>query len=221
MNVSEALNSRYSCRGFKPNPVDKEIILNILEASRHAPSWANTQPWEIFVACGANLEKLRQSYLKNFQKNTPANPDIPAPQKWPENLKRRTEELMKFRFSILGVEREDKTARRSLSENNYKFFNAPAVIYLCMDKLLSSWSMFDLGLFAQSIMLVAKEYGLESVPAFMLVSYPELIRSELGIPENLSIVIGIALGYGDLNHPLNQVKSNRRPVEEIVVFKGI
>ena len=49
MNVTEALNSLYlPC--FQAATTGKETILAILEAANRTPSWANTQPWEIFVA---------------------------------------------------------------------------------------------------------------------------------------------------------------------------
>ena len=94
------------------------------------------------------------------------------------------------------------------------------MIYLCLDRSLTPWSMFDLGLLAQSIMLEAREYGLDSAPAVMLVAYPEIIRAELGIPENLSIVFGIALGHADGQSPQNKYRTPRRPIKEVVRFQG-
>ena len=52
MNVIDALNSRSTIRAFNPDPVGRETTLKILEAATRAPSWANTQPWELFVAGG-------------------------------------------------------------------------------------------------------------------------------------------------------------------------
>jgi len=220
MNVIEALNSRFCARAFKPDPVDKETIIKILEAATRAPSWANTQPWGIFVAGGEVLERLRQSYLANFHKGAPRNPDLPAPQQWPSALQKRIEELLAERFNIIGTERDESAARQALFELNYKFFGAPVVIYLCMDRTLSPWSIFDIGMIAQSIMLAAQQYGVGSAPAFTFVTYPDLIRAEFGIPEDLSIIIGLALGYSDLQHPENKFRSSRRPIREAVHFKG-
>ena len=66
----------------------------------------------------------------------------------------------------------------------------------------------------------AQEYGLGTIPAYMLAIYPDMIRAELEIPEDLSIVIGVALGYGDAKHPQNKFRSSRRTIEEVVRFKG-
>ncbi|VVB86381.1 Coenzyme F420:L-glutamate ligase [uncultured archaeon] len=220
MNVTEALNSRYSTRAFKPDPVDKETILNILEAATRAPSWGNTQPWEIFVAGGEVLDRLRKAYIENFRKCVPGKPDLPASQQWPPALQKRMEEFVGKRFNSLGIKRDDKVARQAILEVNYRFFDAPVVIYLCMDRTLTNWPLFDIGMLAQSIMLAARQYGLGSIPAYMLAIYPDVIRAELEIPDDLSIIIGVALGYSDTEHPQNKLKASRRPIREVARFKG-
>ena len=220
MEVTDAMYSRYSTRAFKPDSVDKETITRILEVATRAPSWANTQPWEIFVAGGDVLNRLRHAYLENFHKSVSGESDLPRPQQWPPALQKRMEELGAERFKIAGIGRDDKAARNAIFETNYRFFGAPAIIYLCMDRTLTPWSIFDIGMLAQSIMLAAKQYGLGSIPAYILASYPDLIRAELEIPDDLSIIIGVALGYSDEQHPQNKFRSPRRPIEEVVRFKG-
>ncbi|MGI5837687.1 MAG: nitroreductase, partial [Chloroflexota bacterium] len=96
----------------------------------------------------------------------------------------------------------------------------PVVVYLCMDRTLSHWSLFDMGSLAQSIMLAAQERGVDSAPAVVLAAYPDLLRAELGIPGDLSILLGVALGYGDSDHPHNCYRSSRRPLEDVAHFTG-
>lgn len=221
MNVVEALAARMSIRAFKPDKVSKDTIDKILEAATRSPSWANTQPWEIYVASGDVLERLRRAYMANYLKDLPPKMEVPPPQQWPPALKKRTEEVMAGRMAILGISREDKNSRKTMSGQNYKFFGAPAVIYLCMDRTLTNWSMFDLGALSQSIMLAAQQFGVDSMPAIMLVSYPDIIRAELEIPQELEIVFGIAIGYRDAGSPYSQFHSSRRPIKEVVHYKGI
>ena len=220
MNTIDALNSRYCCRAFKPDPVSKETVLKILEAATRAPSWANTQPWEIYVATGELLERLCQAYLKNLQEEVAAHTDLPRPQSWPPALQKRTEDLMAGRSQLLGIARDDITGRKTMMQANYKFFGAPVVIYLCMDRVLTPWSVFDLGSLSQSIMLAAKDNGLDTAVAVMLVAYPDLIRAHLEIPGYLSIIIGIALGSNDQNNPGNRFRSPRRSLSDVVHLKG-
>ena len=221
MNVIDALNSRATVRAFKPDPVNKETILEILEAATRAPSSGNTQPWELFVAGGEALDRLRHAYVANFKTGVPSNPDLPAPQKWPLALQERMEESKAARFKSMGIESGDKVARQAILEQGYQFFGAPTVVYFCMHRTLTPWSVFDIGMLAQSIMLAAQHYGVGSAPAFLFISYPDLIRAELEIPEDLSIIIGVALGYRDIQHPQNQYRSSRRSIQEVVRFKGL
>ena len=218
MNVTDALNARFAVRAFKSETVNKEIISKILESALRAPSWGNTQPWDIYVAGGDTLERIRKKAMENFIKGVPPSPDIPAPEKWPAALEWRTADLISKRNKATGLDPNDKLTRLAISRLAHNFFGAPIVIYLCMDKALGQWSMFDMGAISQSIMLAAAEKGLGTTPAVLLVGYPDLIREEMKIPKNLSIVFGISLGYADANHPQNKARSPRRPIKEVVSF---
>lgn len=215
MNVSEALQTRRSCRAFKPDPVDRGTLLAILNDALHAPSWANTQPWEIFVAGGQVLKEINQAYWENHRNNIPKSPDLPRPEGWPEFINERRKEL--FAGMVLSA----GEAAKKFGELNQNFFHAPTVIYLCMDKSLTPWSVFDLGSLSQSIMLAAVEHGLGTMPAVTLIDYPEILRGKLDIPSDLSIIFGIAIGYEDHQHPINKFKSIRRPVSEVVTIRGV
>jgi len=221
VKVIEALKSRKSIRVYKPDPVAPEVIREIVEAANRAPSWANTQPWEVYVAGGAPLDNLRKRYLENFQKEIAPAPEITIPAEWPEAHRERINQLGAGRFAALGIARDDREARRKTTEMNFNFFGAPHVVFLCMDRNLTSWSLFDLGSFAMGFMLAAEEKGLNTIPAVMLVAYPELIRKELKIPEHLAIVMGIAFGYGDLESIHNQFDTPRRKIDEFLKLVGI
>jgi nitroreductase len=221
MDVLQALNSRYTVRAFKPDPIDRTTLEQVMEAALKSPSWANTQPWEIYVAGGEVLDRLREAYLANLKDCVARTPDLPAPKEWPQALKKRMEALRLERVATLERVCLDKSKLKDLSEMNYHFFHAPVVAYICMDKTLTPWSIYDLGLFSQSLMLAARHYGLDSAPAVTLAAHPDLIRKELNIPDGLSIIIGIALGYADAGHPQNQYRTARRTVQEAITFKGM
>lgn len=220
MNITEALNTRFSARAFKPDPVSKDTLMKILEAANHTPSWGNTQPWEAYVAGGKALDRIRQANIANALKDAPRNPDLPAPQSWPEQMKKSYETNVASRLQALGIARDDKAGRQAQFQNNMNCFGAPVVIYLCLDKSLASWSLFDLGAYSMNIMLAAQDKGLGSIPAFNLVIYPDVIRQELEIPSHISIALGIALGYLDPQNLMNKFRSSRRAIQEVVRFKG-
>lgn len=220
MDVNEALRTRYTCRDFKPIPVLKGVLLEVLDEANRAPSWADTQPWEVYVATGPALEKIRMDYQDRFAKGVAPHPDLPAPTQWPPVLKQRMDELLDLHKKEAQSGSSAPMDPQAYLARQMRFFNAPAVVYIAMDKTLTPWSIFDLGLFTQSLMLAAKEKGLETAPAYRLVAYPDLIRQEMSIPENLSIVFGVALGYGAERSKTHSFDSPRRHIKDLVHFKG-
>ena len=221
MDIVDALNTRITARAFRPDPIDRRTLESIMEAALRAPSWANTQPWEVYLAGGVVLNRLREAYVSNLKNCVARHPDLAAPKQWPAAQQKRMETLRSERTATLERICLDKSELKDLSEMNYHFFHAPVVAYICMDRTLTPWSIFDLGLFSQSLMLAARHFGVDSAPAVTLVAHPDLIREELKIPDDLQIIIGIALGYADTGHPQNQFRTPRRSVQEAVTFKGI
>jgi nitroreductase len=215
------LNSRFTCRAFKPDLVNRDIVLKIMENATRSPSWANIQPWEIYIAGGDVLESIREGYMESFKSYEPTNPDIPFMSDWPVQHQERMKKLGIKLYKHLGISNGDKEAVEASWKLNFKLFGAPIIIYLCIHEKLSEWSMFDLGSLSQSIMLAAQEYGIDSAPAVNLVAYPKIIREEIEIPDELSIVIGIALGYKDNESLQNTFRSNRRSLDEVVSLNGI
>lgn len=221
MDVIEALKSRHSTRAYKSKSVDRDTIMKILEAANYTPSWANTQPWDVFVAGGEVLDNIRKECLEKYRNNVPPNNDIATPGSWPEAHKERSREMGASQAKLLGISREDKEFRRKFNERNLNYFGAPVALFLCMDKTLTKWSAYDVGAFSQSVMLAAQSYGLNTIPAAMLSAYPEVIRKELAIPDDLDIFIGIALGYGDPDNIQNKHITSRKSLEELVKIKGL
>ena len=212
MNVIEAITSRHSTRAFLSTPVEREKLDAVLAAAVRTPSWANTQPWEIFVATGNTLERIRKGYQQKYAEKAPAAPETPIPAKWSEAAKKRTKQLTP------DMARDCGDAVKQFMPLNQAMFNAPMVVYICMDKILSEWSLYDIGAFSQSFMLAALEQGLSTIPAVTLTLYPDILRHELKIPDNLKITIGIAVGYADKEHGINKFVSSRSPLTETVHF---
>jgi nitroreductase len=208
------LTTRHSTRAFLPTPVPQALLRAVLEEALRAPSWANTQPWDIFAAAGPVLKAIHAGFLDNAAKGIAIKPDLARPLAWPAALTKRRQEL------TAGIALAAGEANKQFGELNTNFFHAPAVIYLCMDKTLTPWSIFDLGAVSQSIMLAAEERGLGTIAAINLVRHPDVLRRELGIPDSLSIIIGIAIGYEDTQHAINRFRSARRPLDEAAVLKG-
>ena len=212
MTVSEALAARHSFRAFLPKPVEDEKLRAILEAAVRTPSWANSQPWEVFAATGDTLANIKKGYEEKYASGAMAAPETPRPPEWTEAAKARQKQLQP------DMKRDCGDAVSQFGPLNKAMFNAPTVIYLCMDKLLSEWSLYDIGAYSQSFMLAAIEQGLGTIPAITLVLFPDVLHRELNIPENFKVAIGIAIGYVDEQNQINNFTSSRSPLEETVRF---
>jgi len=212
MNVIEALNARNSTRAFLPKPIEQEKLNAVLEAAIRTPSWGNSQPWEVFVATGKTLDKIKNGYKQKYAEKVTATPETPRPKEWSQSAKERLQQLHP------DMVRDCGEAVEQFGALNQSMFNAPAVIYVCMDKVLSEWSLYDIGAYSQSIMLAAIEQGLATIPAITLAFYPEVLRRELQIPDNLKLTIGIAIGYADKDNRINNFASGRSPISETVHF---
>jgi nitroreductase len=221
MDVFEALQRRRTVRAFLDLPVPRDTLETILGAALRTPSWANTQPWEIYVAGGEVLERVRATFVERTRAKVPGHPDMEMPGGWPEECRARTKALTAGRALVADTTPDDPAFQHAFVEANRRFFDAPCAVYLCMDRRLGHWSVYDLGAMAQSIMLAALEHGVDSAVAINLVVYPDVIRAELGIPDDLQIVIGIALGYADESGPEDAFRSERRSLEDVVTFVGM
>jgi nitroreductase len=219
MKFEEAVRNRKSVRAFRPDSVPREIILKIADLARWAPSWGNTQPWEIVVADGAKTKQLSDEFEELGRKATPPRPDITMPVNFTGIYKDRYMNLGRDLLTFMGVERDDKAGRLNHYLNMYKFFGAPSVIYLVIDHDLNEqYSCLDIGSIGTTICYAAMEHGLGSIYLAASMHFPDVVRRVLNIPESKKIVIGIAMGYPSQDAPAAIFRSNRAPLEEVIRF---
>jgi nitroreductase len=217
MELLKALKTRRSIRAFKSEAVPQEVITQILEAARWSPSWGNTQPWELVVVQGAKVRQLTEELVAAFQQRVAANPDVAMPGTFPDVYKERYMACAAGLFGGMGVARDDKASRMAHMVNMTGGFGAPAIIYVIFNAdLLEPYSMFDLGCITQSICLAAHDLGLGTCIEAQLALYPDIIRRHLGLTTSHKIVVGLALGYPDLDHPANAFRTEREPLEKFV-----
>jgi len=76
MDIVEAIRSRKSIRGYKPEPVPKEILREILEAATRSPSALNTQSWEITVVAGEVLDNIKQGNIEMLASGVMPNLEV-------------------------------------------------------------------------------------------------------------------------------------------------
>lgn len=216
MELLEGIQTRRSTRAFKSTPIPEETIRKVLQAAGQSPSYTNTQPWEVAVVTGKKRDELSQRIYDLSNAGAKPNPDMTPVQGWPPEMERRSMEHAARRCDTVGVKREDKAGRKEMTLANFKFYGAPCALFLFMDRSLGTWSIFDMGLFAQSICLAAHSFGLGSCLQAQLNTYPDVVRECLGLPQTKRLIIGISMGYPDLDASINTYRSSRVGLDQLV-----
>ncbi|MDD5038623.1 MAG: nitroreductase [Dehalococcoidales bacterium] len=218
MDIVEAVKLRKSIRGYKPDPVPKAVLKDILEIATRAPSSVNTQPWEFTIIAGEVLNKIKQATIEKVTSGEPGKPTIRRAGYTGKYRERQIAIAVQL-FQLMGIAREDKEKRNEWSKRGLRFFDAPTVIIISIDRALTEAAQFDVGAISQTIALVALNYGLGT--CVEEVSYPDVISKFTNMPESKEIIISLPIGYPDWNFPANKVQSNREPVENLTTWHGM
>lgn len=220
MELVDAIVGRRSIRAFRPDPVPREVLGQIMQISQRAPSWMNTQPWEFAIVGGQEMARLKKALLEAASQNPHLQPDISMPLfSDPYNQRRR--ELGYQVYKVMGIGQEDKEKRIAWFLKGVEFFDAPNAIIPYIDRSLSTWSLLDVGLISMLVMLAAQEFDLGTCIETEPSGYPQVVREVLGIPDSKIILASIAIGYPDWDAPINRFRSSRETVESFVRWHGI
>lgn len=222
MEFEDLIKARRSIRGYKPDPVPREVIAEILEVARWAPSSMNTQPWHVHVLTGTALDRVRAGNTRNMLAGVPPRRDFPMKEAYEGLHRRRQIDVAVQLFEAMGVARDDKAGRSDWVLRGFRQFDAPVSLVLTYDKYLepAAISQFDLGAFAHAIVLAAWERGLGCVINGQGIMQSSVVREHAGIPDDQSIMICIAMGYPDPDFPANRVKSVRAETADFVRYVG-
>ncbi|MEN8141850.1 MAG: nitroreductase [Thermodesulfobacteriota bacterium] len=216
MDAMECIKSRQSIRKFTEQEVDPQLLREVINAARWSPSYKNSQPWQVMVLSGARKEQLSARLVELLKSGQDPQPDLAAPTSWPPAEEANIAKLLKQRQEAMGIDLSDPAIIKKAKEANFNFYGAPIGIYLYQESSLTSWSLFDLGLFAQSLMLAAHAKGLATVPQAFATDYGAETKDILGIPASMRLVLGLSLGYPDLTSPANQLRTERAEIDEFV-----
>lgn len=218
-DISFVMRSRRSVRAFKPEPLRRDIVQDILEDAATAPSGANIQPWRVHVLGGEVKDALSRMLVAAFRAGT-----APAPAHFPETLpdmfRARLMDFGARYYASLGIDRNDAAARMRQTERNFSFFGAPVGLIFSIDRRLKPHSWIDLGLFAQNVMIAAQARGIDTCPQVAFAQFHEQIASHLQMPQEEVTAFGMSMGYGDPAAAVNQTRMPREGVDAFATFLG-
>lgn len=213
MDLLKAIQERKSIRAFKPDPIPKERIKEILKLITHAPSAINLQPWEFIAVTGEEKKRLSRRLIKAYrEKQISCGPGAvkPLPKTYAKRGAKTLEAMRPF-FEEMKVDPD-----QYINEGSCNFYGAPAAILICLDDAFSDVRLVDIGVALGYFVLAAHAFGLATCPIGLITAYEDEIKDLLNIPENKKVVMGIALGHADWENPINRFKSQRDDVEKAV-----
>lgn len=222
MNVSEALATRMSCRAFLPTPVPEATVRAILDGAKQSPSGGNLQPWRVYVLAGDPLKEfvaLVRSKLPVQPRGEGSEYEIYPTALW-EPYRSRRFKCGEDLYATIGVTRDDKFARLLQFARNYEFFGAPVGLFFCLDRRMGPPQWSDLGMYMQSVMLLAREHGLHTCAQEAWSVWHRTVGEFLKLPPELMLFSGMALGYRDDAAPINSLATERASLTEFAELRG-
>lgn len=213
MDFDDVVRRRHSSRMFLPDkPVPQEMLQEALTLAMRAPSNSNVQPWRLFLATGARRDRLGAALARQVRTTPPPTLGLP------ESHSHLRRELGALLYGAMGVARDDDAGRWTAQLRNWDFFNAPVAGIVCMHRDLGLPDAIGVGMFLQTLLLALTERGLDSCVQVSTALYPDVVRQQLDIPDELTVLCGICIGYADPAFPANSITTPRNPTAENVVF---
>ena len=215
MDILDALRDRRSTRAFLDKPVERETLERLLSLATQAPSAINIQPWEITVVSGLELNRLSRLLVKRMkERNISCSPG--ARRSLEGYFVERQRGLLE---SIKPNLPDDISFQDFINEGSCNFYGAPTALVITIDEVFSKARLTDIGLLVAYLVLAAHGLGLGSCPIGLITAFDDEIKEMLNIPEEKRVVIGVAVGYRDPDAPVNQSRSGRAPLSELVRWR--
>jgi nitroreductase len=223
VNVAEALNSRVTCRAFLDQQVPEQTVRAILAGATRAPSGGNIQPQHVWALAGEDLRKLSGLVVEKVRagelSDGPAEYDVFPPAMKEPYLSRRWQ-VGADMYAALGATHYDSDTLKRQIVSNFEFFGAPVGLFFAIDRSMKVGQWSDLGMYIMAVMLLAREHGLHTAPMESWAMFPRTVAAHLGMPPELMLFCGMALGVMDETHPVNRWRARRMALEDFAKFRG-
>ena len=219
MDIIHAIYKRQSIRSFKDREVSQETVREILNISKFAPSGGNTQPWKVYVLNQNIMKKLESAILHNLDNGISEKPNFSIyPQPMSDHLKNRVKECGKLMYGALEIKKDDIEGRLNQLKQNFSFFGAPVGMLITVEKEVDLNGWGHVGHFIQNLCLSSIKFGLGTCLQESWSMYPETVQKITNYNKSEILWCGVALGYPNNDHPINNYRTPREDIETFAKF---
>ncbi|MDG1065128.1 MAG: nitroreductase [Luminiphilus sp.] len=220
MNVSKAIEGRQSIRAFDSHrEVTEDVITRILTTAGRAPSGSNIQPWHVYVVTGAAKNRITDACTARYLSGDEGESEYHYyPQTWRQPYIGRRRQTGFGLYGLLGIDKANTEAVQGYRVTNYQFFGAPMGLFFTIDRDMELGSWVDYGMFLQSIMLSARDAGLETCAQAAFCPYYQSVMPLLNAPDEQMLVCGMSLGYPQREAVINGYRTERLDAQSFTTF---
>lgn len=216
MSFDDLMARRWSCREFRPEPVDEEVLTQLFTTAQRTASWCNTQPWQVHLLSGDDAAWLGKELSAHILAGGEASADLPIPTSYSGVYDERRRAAGYALYESLGIERSDFAARTEQMLRNFTFFDAPHVAIITSDREQGTYGAIDCGGYVANLMNAALDLGLGSIAQGAIAMQSTKVRELLDLPEDRVVVCAVSFGHPDEEHPVNRFRTERADVASLV-----
>ncbi|MGP6087351.1 nitroreductase [Antarctobacter jejuensis] len=214
----QLLEARFSCRGFRPDPVPRPVIEAALGDAQKVPSWNNVQPWQVIALSPVETADFAAA-LYEHAKSATHDSDIPFPPRYEGVYRERRRACGWQLYDAVGVTKGDRAASGRQMMENFRLFGAPNYLLITTPKDLGAYGVLDCGAYVTALMLALQARGVATIAMAAVASFSPFVRARYGIAEDRDLLCGVALGYADPDHPANSYRTERAGLDEVVDWR--
>ncbi|NIE64448.1 nitroreductase family protein [Burkholderia sp. Ax-1719] len=212
-------NGRSTCRAYQNTALDAELIRSIVAMAGRSASWCNVQPWQLVITETLDsTERFREALMTRVRSHPENESDLPFPPRYEGVYGERRRGAGIALYSALGIGRKDTESTAEQAFRNFRMFDAPHVAIVTVPAELGPYALVDAGGFVSSFLLAAFAHGVATTPQGALARHAHFVREYFDIPDTQHMICGIAFGYAEVEHPVNQFRTTRAGVDDLARF---
>jgi nitroreductase len=220
MSATEAITSRRSIRAFTNEPVSNETVRTVLADASRAPSGTNIQPWHVVVLQGDAKTDLVDAVQAAFDSGNSSKDEEYYPAEFVEPYLARRRKIGWDMYGLVGIQKGEYDKMAAQARKNFQFFDAPIGLIFTLHETMSYGGWMDLGLYMSNVMTLARDHGLHTCPQAAWREFKDVIHEHLELPDDQRVIVGMALGFEDAGNVINELRTERAPLDDYVDFRG-